>query len=254
MARPGHARVIAYLVGIICTVALAGAVAEGAGEGAGEGVPPFDAGDVPIVGDWVGGVVDGHTSQDTVPFVNDDGSVEAPKIISKQSVDEVKVQGVGDMTGDMVTAQDSDGHREAPPYDETKVPIVGKMVNNVLNSAGDSDSTSKTIPFFSNGIPFVDDEGNADFPSDDSAQSVGAEQPALVASSGVEVVGRAWEAIFAVGVLSAVALVLRKVGQRRGPEANAETEGLVACSKLTPSSVEYGARASAPAVTNANAV
>ena len=52
----------------------------------------FDAGDVPIVGDWVGGVVDGHTSQDTVPFVNDDGSVEAPKIISKQSVDEVKVR------------------------------------------------------------------------------------------------------------------------------------------------------------------
>lgn len=241
MARP--ARVLAYLVGLLSVVALAEAVAEGAGEGAGEGVPPYNAGDVPIVGDWVGGVVDGHTGQDKAPFVNDDGSVEAPKIIS-QSTQEVKVQGVGGM----VKAQDSDGQPDPPPFDKTKVPIVGKMVTGILKKNGGDSDTDKTIPFFSNGIPFVDGDGNADFGDyQDDAQAV-TEQPVTVESSGVVLVGRAWEALFAVGALTTVALVLRKLGQRHGQEANPERDGLVVSNS---NSGEYGASATAPAVSTA---
>lgn len=191
----------------------------------------------------MGGVVDGHTDQDQIPFVNDDGSVEGPKIITQ----EVQVQGIGGM----VKAQDSDGSgaRDPPPFDQKKVPIVGKMVTGILNkNGGDSDTSDKTIPFFSNGIPFVNDYGDAKFGDDyaDDAQAV-TEEPVTVESSGVMLVGRAWEIIFAAGALTTVALVLRKLGQRRGPEANPEKEGLVVS---TPKTEEYGASATAPAVVN----
>lgn len=103
MASPS-ANSVMRLMAVMGTIVLALAIepGEGAGEGAGDMVDaaPYVAGDVPIVGDWVGDLADNKHAPadgDDIPFVASDGTVgpifKSKSITQTPSEKEQSVQG-----------------------------------------------------------------------------------------------------------------------------------------------------------------